>query len=406
MKIVIINTVANTGSTGRIVTSLYRAIEKQGDEARIVYGRGSCFADIKSYKIGTQLDFLNHVMKNFFRGESGFASTRATYRLISYLQAEKPDIIHLHNLHGFYLNCEVLFDYIKKANITTIWTLHDCWSFTGHCAYFDYHGCDQWIKGCHSCKYHRDTYPYALFCDNSYHTFTRKKMAFLGVENLTIVTPCDWLKKNVEKSFLNKYPVKIIYNGIDTDKFYRKDTSSCKNSSKEILGVANVWERRKGLMYFEQLANKLPNQYRIILIGLNLFQRIRLRCMYPLSRLLPLGKTKSIDELRMRYEQAMVYVNPTLEENFPTTNIEALACGTPVITFDTGGSPESINRKCGRVVERGNIKELVKAIESIALDEKIDSMICREQGMKYGNDIALSHYIELYKEYQTKCSKE
>lgn len=399
MKVVLINTVANTGSTGRIVMALYKKLEQESEDACIVYGRGSCASSVKCYKIGNEIDFLWHVLRNFFRGESGFGSGATTRRLIAYLEREKPDIIHLHNIHGFYLQCELLFDYIKRENIPVIWTFHDCWPFTGHCAYFDYAGCNKWQSGCKRCARHRSAYPYALFCDNSEEAYTRKMAAFQGVEDLTIVTPSRWMKGLVEKSFLKDYPVKVIYNGIDTQVFSPDKKCSINNDGGYIiLGVANVWEKRKGLHYFKRLAKVLDEKYRIILVGLNCIQRMLLK-LGGYSRIMAIGRLQSAEELCRLYSSASVYVNTTLEDNFPTTNLEALSCGTPVITFGTGGSPESIDEECGLVVEKGNVEGLKVAVEKICGNlERYPKNKIAEKAKKYRKEKMDEAYMELYSE--------
>lgn len=401
MKIVLINTVANTGSTGRIVSALYKGIERQSDKPCIVYGRGACNIEMQSYKTGGTVDFICHVFRNFFKGEGGFGSKKATVKLVNYLQKERPDLIHLHNIHGFYLNCEILFDYIKKTNIPVVWTLHDCWAFTGHCAYFDYVQCNKWQSECNLCIQHRKAYPYSLFCDNSKSLFAKKKTTFQGVENLTIVTPSHWLEGLVKKSFLKEYPVKVIYNGIDRQNFYMDKAEKAVQAGSEkkiVLGVANVWEKRKGLKYFKELADKLDHQYQIVIVGVKRYQQYLLKLKYSSKKLLPITRTESVDELRRLYNQAAVFVNTTLEDNFPTTNLEALACGTPVITFNTGGSPESINEKCGMIVEKGNIDQLIEAINKICYSGQFTVEHCMEQSKKYTNDEAVERYLSLYAE--------
>ena len=396
MKVVLINTVANTGSTGRIVTAIYRKLERESEDACIVYGRGNCDPAIKSYKTGSGMDFLLHVFRNFFRGESGFGSEAATRKLIAYLEEEKPDIIHLHNIHGFYLQCEILFEYIKKKNIPVIWTLHDCWPFTGHCAFFDYAGCGKCETGCVKFARHRSDYQYALFYDNSREAYERKKAAFQGVKDLTIVTPSRWLKDLVGNSFLKEYPVKVIYNGINLKAFFPEENKKDVSGSYTILGVANVWEKRKGLVYFKKLAKMLDERYQIVLAGLNLFQRIGLK-MAGYSRITAMGRTQNVEELRRLYGSAAVYVNTTLEDNFPTTNLEALSCGTPVITFRTGGSPECVDKDCGIVVEKGNVEGVKAAIEEICGNlERYPVEQVAEKAQKFREERMVEHYMKLF----------
>jgi len=402
MKIVQINTVCGTGSTGKIALDLYRLAEEAGHTCYFAYGRGSSPADIRSYKIGNPLDFSCHVMLNFFAGKSGFGSRYVTKRFLKWLDQIHPDLLHLHNLHGFYLNIEMLFAYIKEHDIKIIWTLHDCWSFTGQCAYFDYAGCNRWMIGCHDCPVYRCDYPYSLFCDNSRQNYILKKAAFSGVKDMTIVTPSRWLASLVSQSFLQEYPVKVIPNGINLAIFTPSSQSShpvapqaSSSTVKIILGVASVWSRHKGLNYFLQLSQILPASYHIVLIGLNCRQQKMVQSRYGHS-ITALQKTTSQQELADWYRCAFVFVNPTLEDNFPTTNLEALACGTPVITFRTGGSPESITDKCGIVVEKGNTVKLKEAILSLDGNTAITPAACRVQAMKFDKDVRFREYLSLY----------
>ena len=222
MKIVQVNTICGVGSIGRICVDLYETLQKNGEEAYIATGRGSLPPGIKGYVIGNKADFVCHVMKNFTQGKAGFGSKQVTEKFLHWLSEVQPDLVHLHNIHGFYLQIELLFAYLKEHDIPVVWTLHDCWSFTGHCAYFDYIGCEKWKEengGCHNCSIHKSAYPYAIFKDNSKWNYKRKKEVFTGVKNLTIVTPSAWLKGLVEQSFLKEYPVEVIPNGINLDNF-------------------------------------------------------------------------------------------------------------------------------------------------------------------------------------------
>ena len=413
MKIVQINTVFGSGSTGRIVSELSNSIKKSGNDSFVAYGRKTAplppESAVNFFLTGNKVDFIGHVLVNFFAGKNGFASTRNTRKLIKWIDSIKPDIIHLHNLHGFYLNVEILFEYIKARSIPTVWTLHDCWPFTGQCAYFDAAGCDRWIGRCHDCPIYRTNYPYSLFKDNSIWNYAHKKSSFTGVKNLTIVTPSDWLCGLVKQSFLKEYPVKVIPNGIDTEVFCPKSNQiftsqdksptsfrhfSALTNKKIVLGVANIWSSSKGLNYLLRTASyfKSDPDYFFVIIGLRNKQIREIKKKYP-TNVLPLKKTSSKEELAAWYRRADVFVNPTMEDNFPTTNLEALACGTPVITFNTGGSPESLTKDCGIIVERGNCNALKAAILS---GRSFDRDICRKQAMNYTADTFTTRYISLY----------
>lgn len=375
MKIVQVNTVCEHGSIPKIMLNLYHHAKNMGHDCYIAYGRGNAPFGINAYKIGTPFDFICHVMQNFVKGESGFGSRRRTLKFLKWLDELRPDVIHLHNIHGFYLQIELLFEYIKKNNIRVVWTLHDCWTFTGQCAYFDYAGCRKWKSECHDCPIYRTSYPYSIFKDNSRNNYIRKKAAFSGVKNLTIITPSHWLMELVKESFLSSYPVVAIPNGVSFDNYHflNKDKYSLRKqlkpfpvsaSKKILLGVANVWDHRKGLVYFEKLLPFVENEWQIILIGLSARQICHFK-KYPSNAILPLGHTSTQEELCLFYNIADIFINPTLEDNLPTTNLEALACGTPVITFDTGGSGECIDKNCGIVVHEKNTESLIDAIRTL-----------------------------------------
>lgn len=395
MKILQLNTVCGSGSVGRIALDLYQVIEQNGSECMIAYGRGSAPANIRSIKVNSKMDFYNHVLFQFVTGANGFASTQSTKKLIKEIDRFNPDIIHLHNVHGFYLNIELFFLYLKQRNKPVVWTLHDCWSFTGHCAYFDYVQCDKWKTGCHHCEQYKSAYPYGLLHDNSVFNYKKKKEFFNGVQNMTIVTPCHWLKNYVGQSFLKEYPVEVIYNGIDLEQFKPVTGEVTKKygfeSKHVILGVANMWEARKGLKYFIELSKLLSDEYQIILVGLSEKQKKDLP-----ANIVGITRTQNVNELAQLYSLSDVYVNATLEDNFPTTNLEALACNTPVITFATGGSVESVDRECGMVVQKGNISLLKQAIESVCQHPEMYDK-CIEKAKKYNKNDRFEEYMNLYR---------
>lgn len=393
MKIVLINTVCGTGSTGKIVADLHHISMQMGFKSIVAYGRRSAPDNIQSFKIGNTLDFGCHILVNFFLGKSGFGSRHTTKRFLKWLDEIKPDILHLHNIHGFYIHVGMLFEYIKAQNIPVVWTLHDCWPMTGQCAHFDHAGCDKWQSACNHCPIYRSDYPYSLFRDNSSQNYILKREAFTGVKNMTIVTPSNWLADIVKKSYLQEYPIKVIPNGINLELF--RPGISENTTHKIILGVANVWSSCKGLDFFLQLSTMLDTSYHIVLIGLSKKQQFQILSKYG-SRITAITRTSDQAELVSWYQRAYVYVNPTLEDNFPTTNLEALACGKPVITFNTGGSPECITRRCGIVVEKGNVTKLKEAILSLESNTEITSSACRERALEFNRDICFQSYIKIY----------
>ena len=362
LKLLQINTVANSGSTGRIAEGIGISAMKNGMESFVAYGRWAMPSKSRLIRIGGKLDYLWHGLESRLFDNHGLASRRATKRFLRKVDEIAPDIVHLHNIHGYFLNYPMLFRYLAEKKIPVVWTLHDCWSFTGHCVHFDFCGCDRWKTQCHDCP-QKKTYPASFVFDRSAKNYADKKEFFTLPENVTIVPVSCWLADLVASSFLKDYPRKVIYNGIDTDVFRPYDQTEMKakfglSGKKVVLGVASVWSPRKGLEDFVKLAALLPaEEYRIVLVGLSEKQK----------KLLPHGitgltKTESAEELAQLYSAADVFVNPTWEDNYPTTNLEAISCGTQVVTYRTGGSPESVTEGNGFVVEKGDPEQLASAV--------------------------------------------
>ena len=398
MKIVQINSIVNSGSTGRIAEDIGRVMMANGYESVIAYGRFARLSDSRLLKIGSKADVISHGIRTLLLDEHGFGSRRATLDLIETIKIEKPDVIGLHNLHGYYINIEELFVFLKQAGVPIVWTLFDCWAFTGHCSYFDSIGCNKWQSQCFACpKYNK--YPASLFRDNSKENFNQKKTIFSDVPNLTIVVHSDWLKQLVAKSFLQNYPIIKIHSGIDLERFApQQNLNKIKldlklGNSIVILGVASLWDERKGLGDFIKLSCIIEKNQRILLVGLTKKQIQKLP-----KNIIGISRTENVEDLAQIYSLASVFVNPTWQDNFPTTNIEALACGTPVITYNTGGSPESIDDETGLVVEKGDINGLLKAINTILCQNKTHySDKCRRRAEKlYNKDDRYKDYIKIF----------
>lgn len=390
-KLVQINVVCN-GSTGRIMEQIQKAAEEHGYEAYSFYGRGKPSND-KCYKIGNKFDVLWNVFLTRVFDKHGHGSKRATKKLVKRIEKIDPDVIQLHNLHGYYLNLDILFNYLKNCNKKIVWTLHDCWAFTGHCSHFTYPECEQWKTGCKNCIRKKD-YPTSLALDNSESNFTHKKELFTDIKNLTLITPSQWLKNLVKQSFLKEYPVIVINNGINLEKFKPTNTIeihkkyNIPKDKKIILGVAAIWEKGKGLDDFIKLSKILDNNYIVVLVGLNEKQIKNLP-----KNVIGIKRTESIKELANFYTNSSVFINFTHEDNFPTTNLEALACGTPVITYNTGGSPESINYECGIVLEKFTPDEVLKHLNRINNIKKQD---CIQQATTFNGTEKYEQYIEEY----------
>lgn len=401
MKIVQINSVCGVGSTGRIVVDISQKLNEFQIENYIFYGVGSSDYP-QSIKIGGDWNVRTHQLATRLLGKHGFASKQATKYLIHRLTEIKPDLIHLHNLHGFYLNIELLFKYLEHSSTKVVWTLHDCWSYTGHCAYYDFVNCSRWKTQCFNCPALNE-YPVSYFFDRSTESFIKKKHLFNLRKQLILVTPSKWLAGELAQSFLQSYPVKIINNGINLQEFkpLGENFKVCQQLENKflILGVASIWERRKGLDYFIELAKQLNDDEVIVLVGLTNAQK----AMLP-QGIIGLEKTNSTHALAEIYSAADVFVNPTLEDNFPTTNLEALACGTPVITFNTGGSPEAISEGTGYVVDKGDFSSLREKIDLVKQQGKnaySENCVARAKAL-YNKEAKYAEYLELYRELISK----
>lgn len=393
MKILQINSVCGVGSTGRIATDLYKVIEEAGHECVIAYGRGTAPEGIKTIKIGTNFDNYMHVAKTRIFDKHGFGSTKATKEFIKKVEEYDPDVIHLHNIHGYYINTEILFEYLKRANKKVVWTLHDCWAFTGHCSHFDYIGCDKWKNGCKKCP-QKNEYPSSKIADASEFNYEKKKELFTSVKDMTIVTPSKWLAGLVKESFLGKYEVIVINNGIDLDVFKPTESDFREKyglqDKKIILGVASVWTERKGVNTFIELSEKLDDNFKIILVGVNKKQK----SMLP-KNVIGITRTNNVKELAEIYTVADVFVNPTLEEVMGLTNVEALACGIQVITFDSGGSVECIDESSGKIVTKGDIDKLIKYINEIK-NMNISKECCINRANLFNKWEKYNKYINMY----------
>ena len=396
MRVLQLNTVCGFTSAGRIASDIDGILKEKGYESYIAFGRGTPMNCDTPIRIGTKWDTYAHVVLTRIFDKHGLGSKRATREFLGVVEELDPDIIHLHNIHGYYLNVELLFDYLKVADKPVVWTLHDCWPFTGHCSHFDYIGCNKWRTQCFDCP-QKNQYPSSKFLDNSKNNFSRKKVAFTGVRNMTIVSPSQWLAGLVRDSFLNEYPVKVINNGIDLDLFKPAKGRFRKRYGLEdkfvILGVTNVWTDRKGLLYFTELAGRLYQDEAIVLVGLTEKQKSFLP-----PNIIGIKRTNSVEELAEIYSDADVFINLTLEDNFPTTNLEALACGTPVITFDTGGSAESIDKTCGFIARQGSLDDTLNFIRIVKKNrKKVYEENCLNRARRlYDKKDRFADYISMY----------
>ncbi|OUP58977.1 hypothetical protein B5F14_07775 [Faecalitalea cylindroides] len=374
-KIALINSVC-TGSTGKIMGDIQRRAEDSGYKVISFFGRGNGFPDLKCIKFNNKNSLYFNILYNFIFNKQGLQSKQETEFLIQKLEDFNPDIIHLHNVHGYYLNYQLLFDWINTSfRGKIVWTLHDCWTFTGHCAYFSYVKCQKWKNQCSPVCPMRHGYPYSFFVDTSKSEYDLKKEIFTFRKDFEIVTPSNWLNELVKQSFLKKHHVQTINNGINLSTFKPDKDKSIKQkygipeNKKIILGVANIWEKRKGLDDFLELSRLLMNEnIVIILVGLS---NIKKQLIKKYKNVIGIERTENVHELVKIYSISDIFVNLTKEDNYPTVNIESIACGTPVITYDTGGCKEQVINTTGYCCTKNTIEEVkTKILEFINKDFK------------------------------------
>ena len=326
---------------------------------------------------------------NIQTGKQGALNYVGTYELLRKLNHISPDIIHLHNLHSNYVNLRMLFRYINEKNIPVVWTFHDCWPFTGQCPYFDIVDCKKWKMHCEHCAMCGE-YPQTKK-DRSFQMYDLKKQLFTSVSDMTIITPSDWLRALVMESFLSCHDVRVINNGVDQSIFKPIDSTFRKDHGLEgkfiILGVASAWGERKGLDRFIALSKRLDSRFKIVLVGI---EQGELNA----PDILCIKKTLNQAELAKIYTAADVLLNPTREDNFPTVNIEALSCGTPVISYGAGGSAEAFDDATGRTISEDNVEA--------TLDElfwnNYQTEACINRAKNFDEDLVFDKYIRLYDE--------
>lgn len=363
MKYLFINSVAGFGSTGRIAADQCRELTAQGHECVLAFGRyESHCPDVRTVFIGGKLNTRLHGLEARLLDDMGFSSRGATRRFLAWVRQYDPDVIWLHNLHGYYINIRELLSYLAVCGKRIIWTLHDCWAFTGHCAYFDYVGCDRWKTGCHHCP-QKGEYPKSLLLDGSSENYKKKKALFTGIPNLSLVVPSQWLKDRVSQSFLGEYPIEVHENPVNRE-IFRPTPGDFRErhgltEKKIVLGVASVWDRRKGLEDFIALAAMLPEDYKIVLVGLSKAQIDSLP-----DSILGLPRTADACQLAQIYTAADVYVNSSVEETFGMTVLEARCCGTQAIVYRGTACEEVVERFGGLSVDRGP-EHLLAAIQKL-----------------------------------------
>lgn len=386
----------NCGAPGRIVEQIGVLAQTKGWEVYVVHGsRHSAPSRLISLSRTSTIQEYLHAARSIMFDGQGLSGRKLTKHIVKQIEALQPDLIHIHNLHGYYINYEVLFDYLNQTQIPVVWTFHDLWPITGHCAHFDFNNCDKWKYGCSNCKFHKE-YP-SSFIDLSKRNYQLKKRLFTGVKNMTLVPVSDWVGDILSQSFLNKYPVHRIYNGVDIRIFSPCDTDLRARMNMEgkhiLLGVASPWGEKKGFKDYLALRKVLPDEYVIIMVGLTTKQITGLP-----SGIIGIERTKSQTELAEYYNLADITLNLSYQETFGMTTVEGMSCGTPGIVYDRTASPELVTPATGIVVEAGNIGQLATAVIDMTKQGKdAYSRACRKRAEEhFDKDKCFEEYIRLY----------
>lgn len=385
-----INVTANWGSTGKIAESIGLCALKHGWESYIAYGRYFRPSQSQLVPIGSAIDPYNHYIEQRIFDNEGLCSRNATKRLIAQIRSLSPDVVQLHNIHDHYLNYRLLFEYLNTTDIKVVWTFHDCWAFTGHCFHFVTKNCEKWKTGCSHCPL-RNSYPKTLL-DRSSRNYEMKRKLFVANDHLTIVSCSDWMSTFVKESFLREKRLATIHNGVDLATFVpQHEPLHRADQPFKILAISSVWTQSKGLFDIYKLREMLPAEFEITLVGVSSKQQKSLP-----SGIVGIQHTQNVAELVRLYSASDVLINPTYADTFPTVNLEALACGTPVITYNTGGSPEAVDESTGVVVPQGDVQALADAIIRLQA-HPLSSDACRGRAEQFfDKDQCFEKYLALY----------
>lgn len=395
-----INCCNNVYSTGKIVGDIGGLVVKKGWKSYIAYQRDYKESLSEPIVIGNMVDWcLNGLEQRIFDNTGfGIGSFFSTKKLIKKIEEIKPDIIHLHVLVGYYLHFKLLFRYLSKLDIPVVWTLHSCWEMTGHCTHFDYEGCYRWKTECHDCPLKKD-YPQSFLFDRSRKNYRQKKELFTSLKNLHLVAVSKWLGGVVSESFFKEKPIHIIFNGIDLKSFRPLENVASLKQQYHLegkfvaLGVSSSWQPKKGQYDYYLLAEKLPSDYVIVMIGLSEKQIKELP-----KNIIGVKKTTSVEELRNYYCLSDVVLNLSYEETFGLTTVEGMACGTPSIVYDRTASPELVTHETGFVVKAGDIDGILRCINIIKEKGKSSyEAACRNRAVYYyDKDKNFQLYLDLY----------
>ena len=405
-----INPVLRTStSTGRIMQEIADLVQANGWESTIAYSYGRDGVRESASKlipVGDKLSVALHGLATRLLDRHGLGSKRATEKFVKQIEELDPDIIHIHNIHGYFLHYPTLFGYLARSRAKVVWTVHDCWLYTGHCYYYSYAGCQKWQTGCGKCPQKR-SFPTSWLADRSARNFRDKREAFTSVakDRMVIVPVSEWMRGEMSKSFLKEYPFRVIHNGINTEVFAPREAADVKarygleGKRTVIVGLASIWSREKGLDDFVEMAGMLGDDEAIVLVGLSEEQMKGLP-----KGIVGIRRTENVGQLAELYSAATAFVNPTWQDNYPTVNLEAIACGTPVVTYRTGGSVEAVTEDTGVVVEQGDVAGLLEAVREIAAKGKgAYTQKCREHALaNFRKEDRYRDYLELYEELLKK----
>lgn len=399
MRVAHINVISEL-STGRIALGICESLQQSGHAALLCHSRGGIPEAVPSYRIGSRLDTMVHSGLARIFDCAGFLSRRATKALVRQLRLYKPDIVHLHNLHGYYLNLPILMDYLKDADVPVVWTLHDCWPFTGHCAHYSMARCERFRTGCHHCP-NKKQYPASWLLDRSRQNWLKKRGMILALRNLTLVAPSAWLAGEVQKSFLGGVPVRVLPSGIDLAAFRPVDENDAEaviaryglgrqGDKPIILSVASAWRAAKGINDLMDLRERLKGEAVIAIVGLTARQM-----EYLPQGMIGVPMVYGTDTLRALYSAADIYISLSYEESQGLTLIEALACGTQVICYNQTALPEIVTQDTGLVVPAGDIEAAADACRKL-LDEPNAPEACRARALAFDRDTQFAEYVRLY----------
>lgn len=395
-------------STGRIMQEIGDLALRNGWESCIAYGRGRdgllpCHS--RTIPVGSRWSTLWHGLQTRLFDRHGLASTEATRRFVREIERIRPDVIHIHNLHGYFLDYRVLFDFLSQSGTPVVWTVHDCWLYTGHCYYYSYAGCDRWQTECHDCPQRR-AFPASWLVDRSRQNFRDKRASFTSLRKgqLTIVPVSEWIRTEMSRSFLRECDFRVIHNGIDTEIFdiCAPQTARARYGLGDkhlLLGVASIWSHEKGLDDFIRMAQLLADDELIVLVGIKPSERRRLP-----PNIVGIARTENVRELAELYSAADAFLNPTWQDNYPTVNLEAIACGTPVVTYRTGGSVEAVTPLTGRVVAQGDVAGMLHEAREIRRRGKAYYQpLCRSHALRsFNKEDRYRDYLHLYDELLTR----